>query len=198
MRERISNAKKLQGKDLINIGIFTAIYLVIVVAVAMLGFMPIFFPLLSIIAPILGGIPCMLFFTKVKKPGMIFIMSVIMGIMMILTGMGPYALFVGIVAGIAAELIYKSGNYASASKAILAYGVFSVWIWGNYFLFYCNQEQFFAAKESFGQEYKDTILQIMPMWLFPVLLVLTFVSGIIGGFLGKAMLKKHFERAGVA
>lgn len=194
----MTSNNKLQGKDLINVGIFTAIYFVIVVAVAMLGFIPVFLPLLSVIAPVLGGIPCMLFLTKVKKPGMILIMSIIMGIMMILTGMGYYALLVGIVSGIVAELIYKSGNYASASKAVLTYGVFSIWIWGNYFLFYFNQEKFFAAKESFGQAYKDTILKIMPEWLFPVLLVSTFVFGIIGGLLGKKMLKKHFERAGLA
>lgn len=194
----MASNNKLQGKDLINVGIFTAIYFVIVVAVAMLGFIPVFLPLLSVIAPVLGGIPCMLFLTKVKKPGMILIMSIIMGIMMILTGMGYYALLVGIVSGIVAELIYKSGNYASASKAVLTYGVFSIWIWGNYFLFYFNQEKFFAAKESFGQAYKDTILKIMPDWLFPVLLVSTFVFGIIGGLLGKKMLKKHFERAGLA
>lgn len=39
----MKSENKLQGKDLINIGIFTAIYLVIIVAVAMLGFIPIFY-----------------------------------------------------------------------------------------------------------------------------------------------------------
>ena len=33
---------KLQGKDLINVGIFTAIYFVVMMAIAMLGFIPIF------------------------------------------------------------------------------------------------------------------------------------------------------------
>lgn len=37
-------------------------------AVAMLGLIPIFLPLLSVLVPILGGIPFMLFLTKVKKP----------------------------------------------------------------------------------------------------------------------------------
>lgn len=36
---------RLQGKDFINIGIFTAIYFVIVFAVACLGFIPIMMPL---------------------------------------------------------------------------------------------------------------------------------------------------------
>ena len=42
MNER-KECKKLDGKDLINIGIFTAIYFVVVFAVAMLGMIPIFF-----------------------------------------------------------------------------------------------------------------------------------------------------------
>lgn len=39
--------KKLDGKDLINIGVFTAIYFVVVFAVAMLGMIPIFLVLLK-------------------------------------------------------------------------------------------------------------------------------------------------------
>ena len=36
----MKNKKKLKGKDLINIGIYAAIYCVIMTAVAMLGFIP--------------------------------------------------------------------------------------------------------------------------------------------------------------
>lgn len=38
--------KELDGKDLINIGVFTAIYFVVVFAVAMLGMIPIFWSFL--------------------------------------------------------------------------------------------------------------------------------------------------------
>lgn len=72
-----ANPNRLQGKDLINVGIFTAIYFVIVLVVAMLSFIPVFLPLLAIIVPLVGGIPFMLFLTKVNKFGMILIMSVI-------------------------------------------------------------------------------------------------------------------------
>ena len=44
---------KLKGRDLINIGIYAAIYFVILFAVAMLGMIPIFLPLLSVFVPIL-------------------------------------------------------------------------------------------------------------------------------------------------
>ena len=58
---------KLKGKDLINIGIYAAIYCVIMTAVAMLGFIPIMMPMLCVLVPLLGGIPYMLFITKVEK-----------------------------------------------------------------------------------------------------------------------------------
>ena len=55
---------KLQGKDLINIGIFTAIYFIVIFAAASIGFIPIFIPLISVIVPLVGGIPMMLFSLK--------------------------------------------------------------------------------------------------------------------------------------
>ena len=176
---------KLKGRDLINIGIYGAIYFVILFAVAMLGMIPIFLPLLSVLVPILGGIPFMLFLTKVKKPGMIFIMAMIMGIMMLLTGMGPWPLLTCAIAGLLAEICFKNGEYRSAKKAVLSYSLFSMWIFGNYL-------------PLFTQAYIDAVQKLMPLWMAPVLLIACFVCGLLGGLLGRALLKKHFEKAGLA
>lgn len=190
-------SEKLKGKDLINVGVFSAIYFVVVMAIAMTGFIPVMLPLLAVFVPILGGIPFMLFLTKVKKLGMIFIMSIIMGIMMILTGMGVYSLFVSIVTGVAAEFLYKSGAYKSAAKAVLTCGVFNMWLWGNYLPLYLNSAQYWADRQNFGQDYVDTITRLMPMWTCPALLVTAFVCGCIGGLLGRFLMKKHFAKAGI-
>ena len=189
---------KLKGRDLINVGIYSAIYFVILMAVAMLGMIPIFLPLLSVLVPLLGGIPFMLFLTKVKKPGMIFIMAIIMGIMMLLTGMGPWPLLTCAIAGVCAELVYRSGNYKSAKKAVLTHGVFSLWIWGNYLPLFTDYEGYFAQRQDYGQAYIDAVQRLMPLWMAPVLLLSCFVFGVLGGLLGRALLKKHFEKAGIA
>ena len=97
--------QKIQPKDLITTGIFTAIMFVICMGVAMLGYIPIFIPLLSVLVPLVGGIPFMLFLTKVKKFGMVLIMSVLMGLVMGLMGMGVWSMATGPVAGILSELI---------------------------------------------------------------------------------------------
>ncbi|WP_245157207.1 MptD family putative ECF transporter S component [Anaerovorax sp. IOR16] len=190
--------ERLKGKDLINVGIFTAIYFVIVFAVSMLGYIPIFMPLLCVIVPVLGGIPFMLFLTKVKKSGMIFIMSIIMGILMLLTGMGYYSIVVGAISGIIAELIFKSGSYKNATRAVITSGVFSIWVWGNYIPLFLNIEGYFSTRQGYGQEYISALTSLMPAWMCPVLLGSAFISGIFGGLLGKAILKKHFKKAGIA
>lgn len=190
--------EKLGGKDLINVGIFSAIYFVIVMVCAMLGSIPIMYPMLAVLVPILGGIVFMLFLTKVKKFGMIWIMSIIMGLLMLLTGMSFYALAVGAVSGLAAELIYRSGKYASAAKAVFTNAVFSLWIAANYMLFFFDREAFLASRaESVGQEFADTIDKMLPPWTFAVLVSVCFVCGIIGGLIGRKMLSKHFKKAGI-
>ena len=81
----------------------------------------------------------------------------------------------GIFTGLIAELIYKSGNYASQTKAVLTCGVFSMWAWGNFIPLFFNREAYWATRQSFGEEYITTLNSLMPMWLCPVLLIASFV-----------------------
>ena len=130
--------KKLEGKDLINIGVFTTIYFVIIFAVAMLGMIPIFLVLLSVLVPIVGGIIFELFLTKVKKFGMITIMGLLLGLIMLLTGMGHIPIITGTICGLVADITYAKGKFASAKLAVLANGFFSIWCWGNYYELFFN------------------------------------------------------------
>lgn len=191
--------EKLKGKDLISVGIYSAIYFVIMMLVAMLGVVPVLYPTLVIFVPIIGGIPFMLFLTKVKKFGMIWIMSVLMGILMIVCGMGYYALIVGIVTGLLAELTFKSGKYNSTGKAVLTSGVFGLWVWGNYLQLFIDREAFFASptRQGLGDDFINTINTMLPTWMCPVMLLICFVCGLLGGLLGKKLLKKHFSKAGI-
>lgn len=193
----MDNSKKLKGKDLINIGIFTAIYFVVILIFAMLGFIPVFMPLMAVFDPLFGGIVFMLFLTKVKKPGMIFIMSILMGILMLLTGMSFYALIVGAISGLIAELIYKSGEYKSSTKAVWAHAVFSLWVWSNFLPLFLQPEKYWSTRQQFGEDYINTLTNLMPIWMCPVLLVVCFAFGILGGLLGRKLLKKHFAKAGI-
>ena len=119
----MEDSKKLKGKDFVNIGVFAAIYFIIMFAVACLGFIPVFMPLLYVLVPLIGGIPFMLFLTKVKKFGMIWIFATICGILSFVTGMNIIPIFLSIAVGLIADLLCKSGDYKSSKKGILACGM---------------------------------------------------------------------------
>ena len=91
----MKNDNRLNAKDLINVGIYTAICAVICCVVAMTGVIPIMMVLLIVFVPILTGIPYMMFLTEVKIFGLILILNVMMGALMWVTGMSYYALIVG-------------------------------------------------------------------------------------------------------
>lgn len=193
-----NNTKKISGKDLINIGIYTVLYFVILSVAGALGYIPIFIPLMAIFVPLLGGIPFMLFLTKVNKFGMLLIMGTLIGILMFVGGMGYWTLPVAIVTSLFAELVLKSGAYKSAKKSVLTCGVFNLWILGNFVPFYIGAETYYATlTERFGLAYAETLRSFMPLWVLPILVVVAFAFGIIGGLIGRALCKKHFQRAGI-
>lgn len=199
MSTETSLSKKIGGKDLVNVGIYTAMYFVITMACGFLGFIPVFIPLLAVICPILGGIPFMLFLTKTKKFGMITISGLLIGILMCLFGMGYLVIFVALIAGLVADFIAKSGNYESKKKSILTNAVFSLWVMGNLLPFYVQRESYMAGlvEGGYGADYTAALEKLLPVWGWPIMTIVCFVSGIIGGLLGYRLCKKHFTRAGI-
>lgn len=191
---------KLNGKNLMDIGIFTAIYLVITMLVSCtLGLIPLGYMSLSIVVPIVGGISMMLYYAKIKKFGMLLIFEIIFGLVMIFTGMGFYLLIWGIVTGLLAELIMKAGKYSSANMCVLSYAVLSISVSGNYVNQLLASSEWVAQKaETYGEAYMNATQGYLDIWwVYPLLIVLCFVGGLIGGFLGKVVLKKHFKKSGL-
>lgn len=191
---------KMQAKDLINIGLFTVLYFVLGCCVAIpIGFVPIFLPVLGSLWTLITGIPFMIFAVRAKKFGMVTIMAVLSGLLMGLTGMGFWGILTGTVFGLLGDLVMKSGDYASAKKTILGYGVFSLWMVGTYIPMYFMVEQSRADfAKSFGDEYADKVMSVMPMWSIVLVIAGIFLCALLGGLIGKAVLKKHFAKAGIA
>ena len=189
--------KKLQTKDLITVGIFTAIYFILFFACGMLGYVPIFYALLPALIPVICGIPFMLFLTKVKRFGMVTIMGTICGGLMVLTGHTFVPLVAGFVFGLLADLILLSGNYKSIKRSVTGYSVFSLWILGMLMPFWIMKDTFEEMLGSAGTDYTQTVMALFDKisWAFPIM---SLLGGIVGAFLGLAMLKKHFKRAGIA
>lgn len=166
----------------------------------MLGFIPIFIPLLAVICPFIGGIPFMLYLTRVKKFGLISLMGLLMGILMLVGGMGLWSILTGAIFGLLADATLRSGGYASAARSVLGYGIFSIYNIGNFIPIVLNPKGYYQGLISggYGEAYAHQLMSYMPAWMLPVLLLACFVFGILGGLLGRRLMRKHFIKAGIA
>ena len=189
----------MDAKDFINIGIFTVIYFVMFFITGMMGYIPIFAVIIPLVLGILGGIPFMLFLTKTGKFGAATIMGTLVSVLCFLMGQSWISIPFGIVFGFLADLIFKAGEYKSWKHTVLGYCVFTEWVIGSMLPMWIMRDTFFEAYRSRGgtDEYINAIMGLTANWMLPVVIVLGIVGGVIGAYLGKAILKKHFVKAGI-
>ena len=195
-----NKSKKLKAKDFITVGIFTAILFVIEFLLGMLGYIhPYIVASYVIIMPLVSGIPMMLFYTKVEKFGMITTVSILIAIIMFIGGMGYLGTPLIIISGIVADLIAKTGQYKSFKKIVISFGVFNLWICANYFPVIITADSYRQGlvDEGYSAEYVNSLFAAINVRTIGVLVVLCFIFGCIGAVIGKAVVKKHFEKAGI-
>lgn len=196
----MNEKSKLNGKDLINIGIFTALYFILnLVIAAVMGFIPFVNMMIPFASSVILGIPMMLYFSRIKKFGMVLITYIIYGVILTLAGVGIYSLIGGVICAAMAEMILKAKQYKSAAAAIIAYGLCSVGANANVASYvFMTQKQLTEKTAYYGQEYMDIMSGYFShAYTIPLVAVSAFVGGMIGGYIGKAVLKKHFARSGL-
>lgn len=199
--EKIQNQnKKLTVRDLVTTGIFSAVFLVL----TMLGgaiFAP--NPALTFIMPcavaLLTGPAYLLLVAKAPKHGPVIILGLLMGLIMFITGMYWLWSVFYVVMGIAADLIAGIKKFKSIKLNIISFIVFSLNPMGSYMMLWINREKYFSYMVGKGaeQSYVDTMGATAQGWMLPVMILSIIVTGLISAFIGKAMLKKQFEKAGM-
>lgn len=195
----MEKTNKLTGKDLINVGIYSAMTLAVFFVVGLLTTLPVLYPILLFLFPLTCGIPMMLYYTKIKKFGMLTITGLISGLFFFFIGYTWVGFVIWSLGGIAADLVLRVGHYKSFKVTLLSYAVFCLGMIG------CPAPMWLAGQaywdniySSMGEQYANTLQSIMPPWMAFVGLAILFVGGICGALLGHKMLKKHFQRAGIA
>ena len=130
---------------------------------------------------------------------MVSLTGIVLGLLNLIMGSGVLVFIAGVIFGVLGDLVLKAGKYQSWKCTLIGNGIFSLWIMGYVSRMFLTRDDFFSSLvSSYGQEYVDTLMSYTPGWMFPVLFMVTFIGGILGAFLGKAVLKKHFEKAGIA
>ncbi len=194
------NENKLQARDFITIGIFTAILWVVQLVVMYCGYLsPFVVAGYAVLIPIATAIPMMLYYARIEKFGMLTITSVIVAILLFIFGMGLTGAPICIAAGLFADLIAKSGNYRSRVKTALSYGVFCLWVSASYLPLVITADSYKESLLEGGYDtaFTDTLFNIVTPKTYPVIILCCFVSGIIGSLIGRIVAKKNFEKAGI-
>ena len=197
-----SKKKNIQMKDLISIGVYTAIYFIICAISAALtvfiipGYSYAFIPVIS---ALLSGTIYMLMVAKVPKFGAISIMGSIMGIFFFIIGRFPGATVIAIVISILADLIAYGFKYRNKLGILFSYIIFSFSLIGPVvpMLFFPTLYMEELTEQGRDINYIEGVFSSVSEYTIIILTVLIVVLSIVGGVFGQRMMKKHFEKAGI-
>lgn len=192
------NNSKIEVKDLINIGLFTAIYFIFIAPPGILGIIPIFMLLLPAMVGLVGGIPIILLITKVQKFGALTICGTIVGLILAIMGHPWIALVFSIPVILLADGLMAMKRYKSWKHNCLGYILFSFWPIGTFIPFYFMRNSYLSfIQDKYGIEYKQTVATLFSVEMIPVIIITTIIGAWIGVYIAKLILKKHFKRTGM-
>ena len=143
---------KLKVKDLVNIGIFSALYMVISMIVMIpVGIAPILWLIWPGIAGLFGGAFFTLLMTKVPKQGAALILAIITGLLYFATGECTWVIIVTFaVAGILGEAARKVLGYKSFKGIALAGGFTAFGFIGSPLPMWLFQDAYMKSIEEMG------------------------------------------------
>lgn len=196
-----NNSKVLKGKDLITIGIFSAIYFVInFIFMLMGGIHPMLWILMPGFIALFSGIPFMMMCAKVQKPGAVLLMGLITGLIYFVTGQFTVVILITFIIGCGlGELSRALSKYNSFKGNTVAFVFFSVSMTGSPLPIWLMRDSFLTqiSEQGMPAGYIATLEAASSPAMLAVLFIAPVVGAVIGAIITKAMFKKHFVKAGI-
>ena len=189
--------QKLKIKDLVTIGVFAVIYLVIMFGVGMIGLVPILFLVYPTILGIVSGTVVMLFMAKVQKPWALLIFGMLTPIFMMVEGHTYILVLHAFAVILIAELIRRAGNYNSFKYNMLSFAIFNTWICGSLMQMLWAREKYIEMTMMMGNEYVEALERLVTYPHMALVHLGAILGGLIGANIGRVLLKKHFIKAGI-
>ena len=197
----VKESKTLKGKDLITIGIFSAIYFVLnFICMLVSGLHPLIWILMPMNIAIVTGIPFLLMCAKVQKFGAVLIMGLITGLIYYVTGQFTVILLITFASAcLLAELVRAIGHYKSFQVNTIAFVLFSLGMTGSPLPIWIMRDSFFAqiTEQGMAESYVATLQKVSSPAMLAVLFIAPILGAVTGAFLAHKMFQKHFEKAGI-
>lgn len=189
-------------RNLINVGIFTALYYAALAITVPIGLIH---PALMFVGSLLGllinAIVCMLYIAKTRAPGAYTLMGLIVGLLMLINH--PWiTIIISTSLGAAADAVAYSGRYTRTVTNALSYAVFSVWMISPLLpILWASDEYFANLHERMDSRNADYATTFQSIFTVPHILIwagVVFAFSFGAGLVGVRIFRKHFVRAGVA
>ena len=194
----MSRFRRLEVYDLITLGIFSALFvLVLTLTAAVMGVVPFTFLFFAAVSAVPCGLIYAYLTAKIPKPGVILILSGSLALVFLGTyGASPFVL----AGGLAADLVSSSRGYRSFAANAVGYVVFFVAIWLGFVLpMVLATDSYVRALSAEG--YAGDSVRVMIDWItgpmFFVVLAATVAGSVFGICYGRRLLKRHFIRSGI-
>lgn len=198
----MNKTNKLTVPDLISIGVFTALYFVLV-TIATFASVAIFPGFNNVVLPafcaLISGCVYTLLVVKLQKFGGISVMGIVMGLFFMISGHFIISFAANIVMGIVADCVAKEGKYKSKKWIILSYVLFSYGLFGPVIPMWFMKDAYVANLVARGKDavYIAELFANINMVTFVLAVVATLICALVGGWFGMKMIKKHFVKAGI-
>ena len=188
---------KLKVKDLVTIGVFAVIYFIVYFIVGMIGIVPLVFLFFPMVLGMVTGVVILLFMAKVQKPWALFILGMIPPMATFIMGMTYIVPLHALIIMLIAEFIRRKGDFKSFKLTMLSFAVFNTWSCGSLMQMLWAKDKYMEISSMMGDEYVAALERLITYPNMSLVYLGSIVGGLIGALIGRSMLKKHFEKAGI-
>lgn len=187
---------KLNVKDFVVIGVISAIAAVLFMVIGtIMGTTPIGWVFMHSVLAIPFGILYMLLYSKVPKKGVVLLGSLILILLQLMNNwLIPSIMLVFYLIN---ELIWSRGSQKQFAKMVVAFTILMTgWAVASFSPILMLKDRYIA---QFGDRaaYFEQAYNALAGPIGIGVLSGVIVASILGAYLGRAILKKHFEKAGI-
>ena len=180
-------SEKMNVRDYITTAImFVLLFLVFSVVGTPVGMTVIGSLFVFAVCALLWGTIYLLLYSKVNKKGVVLLFSLILAVLMLMNFWG-ISLFIAM-GGVLAEIVWRKLDRRKFSTMLICFTIQIALI----FL----KDLYLAAVPAYAELY-SAVFELVVGPMFFVGLVATMIGCIVGAYLGKLLLKKHFQKAGI-
>ncbi len=189
------DSEKINVRDIITMAVCYALILLVYFLASPIGFYPKTYIFIWSICSVFWGTIFLLLYTKVNKKGVPITFSIIVALVM-LTYHWVLSLIVTI-GGIIAETIWRKMDRKSTKTMGIVFTVqILFWQLGSTLPLFFMLDAMKANAQDYVELFESISKVISPT--LEIIAILTLLLGcFIGVFIGKKLLKKHFEKAGI-